>query len=92
MNETDAIKDAIDFMKYATVDQKDNIIKKVKETFKVRRHLYLNEHFFYTFPRFLDIPELVSSNFINFFNNFYLLILLAIYVTIIIKSNLNHFF
>lgn len=51
-------------MKYATVDQKDNIIKKVKETFEVRRYLYLNEHFFETFSRFLDIPELVS--FINY--------------------------
>ncbi|XP_067206229.1 uncharacterized protein [Linepithema humile] len=63
VDETDAIKDAINFMKYATIDQKDNIIKKVKETFKVRRYLYLNEHFFETFPRFLDIPELIDIEF-----------------------------
>lgn len=63
VDETDAVKDAINFMKFATVDQKDNIIKKVKETFKVRRYLYLNEHFFETFPRFLDMPELIDIEF-----------------------------
>jgi len=55
-------------MKYATIDQKDNIIEKIKETFKIRRYLYLNERFFETFPRFIDIPELVSFDIIkNFF-------------------------
>lgn len=63
MDETDAIKDAINFMKYASIDQKDEIIKKTKETFKIRRYLYLNEQFFDIFPRFLDIPELVNQIF-----------------------------
>jgi hypothetical protein len=66
VDETDSIKDAIDFMKYATVDQKD-IIEKIKETFKIRRYIYLNKRFFETFPRFLDIFELVSFDTINNF-------------------------
>lgn len=60
-DETEVIKDSIDFMKHATLEQKDQIIEKTKETFKVRRYLYLNEHFFNVFPRFLDTPELVSN-------------------------------
>lgn len=34
-DETDIIKDSIEFMKHATVEQKDQIIEKIKETFKV---------------------------------------------------------
>lgn len=48
-------------MKHATLEQKDLIVAKIKDTFKVRRYLYLNEHFFDVFPRFLDMPELVST-------------------------------
>lgn len=63
-------------MKHATLEQKDQIIEKTKETFKVRRYLYLNEHFFNVFPRFLDIPELVCNvimiNFRFFFPNLFL--------------------
>lgn len=61
VDESDIIKDSINFMKHATLEQKDQIIEKTKETFKVRRYLYLNKHFFDVFPRFLDIPELVRS-------------------------------
>lgn len=61
VDESDVIKDSIDFMKHATLEQKDQIIEKTKETFKVRRYLYLNENFFNVFPRFLNIPELVSN-------------------------------
>lgn len=60
VDESDIIKDSINFMKHATLEQKDQIIEKTKETFKVRRYLYLNEHFFNVFPRFLDMPELVK--------------------------------
>jgi len=67
VKETDAMKDAINFMKYATIDQKKDIINKVKETFEIRRRFYLNKHFFETFPRFLDVPELVILDFIILF-------------------------
>ncbi|XP_036141504.1 uncharacterized protein LOC118647448 isoform X2 [Monomorium pharaonis] len=62
-DETDTIKDSIDFMKHATLEQKDKIIEKTKETFKVRRYLYMNENFFNVFPRFLDIPDLIDVEF-----------------------------
>lgn len=58
VDETDAIKDAIAFLKSATPDQKDAIIAKTKETFAIRRFLYLNT-LLATFPRFQDTPELV---------------------------------
>lgn len=48
-------------MHRATLKEKDEIIVKTSTTFKIRRSLYMNEHFFKIFPRFIDIPELVSS-------------------------------
>ncbi|XP_071554010.1 uncharacterized protein [Temnothorax nylanderi] len=68
-DETEVIKDSIDFMKHATLEQKDQIIEKTKKTFKVRRYLYLNKHFFNVFPRFLDTPELINVEFNLLFPN-----------------------
>lgn len=79
-------------MKFATIDQKDEIIKKIIETFKIRRYLYLNEQFFDVFPRFLDIPELVSSNCSIIFLTFYNITILMLYnYNIITKSNVKNF-
>lgn len=59
VDQTAAIQDAIAFLKSAVSDQKDAIIAKTKETFEIRRFMYMNENFFETFPRFLDTAELV---------------------------------
>lgn len=58
VDETDEIKDAIAFLKSAAPDQKEAIIAKTRETFAIRRFLYLNT-ILTTFPRFKDTPELV---------------------------------
>lgn len=61
MNLTQAeIDDIILFLKSATQDQKSQIISKHKDTFMYRRKFCLTINFFYTFPRFIDTPELVS--------------------------------
>ncbi|XP_074107761.1 uncharacterized protein LOC141533011 [Cotesia typhae] len=63
VNETVDVKDAIEFMKSAVPDQKDDIILKIQLIHDIRRFLHMNENFFTVYPRFLDVPELIDVEF-----------------------------
>ncbi|KAF7987985.1 hypothetical protein HCN44_004801 [Aphidius gifuensis] len=49
VDESEIVNDAIEFMQTATKNQKELIIEKIKSTFKLRRHKYLDERFLEVF-------------------------------------------
>lgn len=61
--ETVDIKAAIDFMKSATVNDRLNNLKLYQHIWISKKPLF-KRAFFEAFPRFLDIPELVSKSWI----------------------------
>ncbi|KAK0071684.1 hypothetical protein PV326_000968, partial [Microctonus aethiopoides] len=63
VDESDIIRDAINFLKHAVPTQLVEIIKKTKETFKIRRFMYMHDRFFDEFPRFKDTPQLIDVEF-----------------------------
>ncbi|KAK0157299.1 hypothetical protein PV328_011057 [Microctonus aethiopoides] len=63
VDESDIIRNAISFLKRAVSTQLVEIIQKTKETFKIRRFMYMNDRFFDEFPRFKDTPQLIDVEF-----------------------------
>ncbi|KAH0564077.1 hypothetical protein KQX54_009045 [Cotesia glomerata] len=63
VEETVNIQEAIKFMQSAVPSQREDIILRIRQTYDVRRFLYMNENFFKVFPRFLDVPELIDVEF-----------------------------